>query len=67
MAMAADIVIAEAEEIVAVGIVPPDMVRTPGVLVDAMLRGDASARDLQGAVATAERAAPATGAARSQQ
>jgi hypothetical protein len=43
------------------------MVRTPGVLVDAMLRGDATARDLLGVAATAEHAAPAAGAARSGQ
>lgn len=34
MAMAADIVIAEVEEIVPVGAIPPDEVKTPGVLVD---------------------------------
>lgn len=37
MAMAADTVIAEAEEIVPVGVIPPDAVRTPGVLVDYLL------------------------------
>jgi acetate CoA/acetoacetate CoA-transferase alpha subunit len=37
MAMAADVVIAEADEIVAVGVIPPDMVRTPGVIVDCLL------------------------------
>ena len=37
MAMAADTVIAEAEEIVPVGTIPPDAVRTPGVLVDYLL------------------------------
>ncbi len=33
MAMAADLVIAEAREIVPVGVIPPDQVRTPGALV----------------------------------
>ena len=37
MAMAAQTVIAEAEEIVPVGAIPPDAVRTPGVLVDYLL------------------------------
>ncbi len=37
MAMAAGTVIAEAEEIVPVGTIPPDSVRTPGTLVDYLL------------------------------
>ena len=37
MAMAAGTVIAEAEEIVPVGTLPPDSVRTPGTLVDHLL------------------------------
>lgn len=37
MAMAAETVIAEVEDIVAVGAIPPDAVRTPGVLVDYLL------------------------------
>lgn len=37
MAMAADVVIAEAETIVPVGVIPPDAVKTPGVLVDHIL------------------------------
>jgi acetate CoA/acetoacetate CoA-transferase alpha subunit len=37
MAMAADTVIAETDEIVPVGVIPPDAVRTPGVLVDYLL------------------------------
>jgi len=37
MAMAADAVIAEAEHIVPVGVIPPDAVKTPGVLVDHLL------------------------------
>jgi len=37
MAMAADTVIAEAAEIVPVGVIPPDDVVTPGVLVDHLL------------------------------
>lgn len=37
MAMAADTVIAEAEHILPVGVIPPDAVKTPGVLVDYML------------------------------
>ena len=34
MALAGDVVIAEPEEIVPVGVIPPDAVKTPGVLVD---------------------------------
>ncbi|MGC8644104.1 MAG: CoA transferase subunit A [Isosphaeraceae bacterium] len=37
MAMAANTVIAEAEELVPVGVIPPDAVRTPGVLVHYLL------------------------------
>lgn len=37
MALAADTVIAEADLIVPVGMIPPDGVKTPGVLVDMML------------------------------
>jgi acetate CoA/acetoacetate CoA-transferase alpha subunit len=37
MALAADVVIAESEHIVPVGMIPPDSVRTPGVLVDYLL------------------------------
>jgi acetate CoA/acetoacetate CoA-transferase alpha subunit len=37
MAMAADMVIAEAEHIVPVGVIPPDAVKTPGVLVDHLI------------------------------
>ena len=37
MALAADTVIAEAEHIVPVGMIPPDAVKTPGVLVDHLL------------------------------
>jgi acetate CoA/acetoacetate CoA-transferase alpha subunit len=37
MALAADVVIAEAEHIVPVGMIPPDAVKTPGVLVDYLL------------------------------
>jgi acetate CoA/acetoacetate CoA-transferase alpha subunit len=37
MAMAAGTVIAEADEVVPVGAIPPDAVRTPGVLVDFLL------------------------------
>ncbi|TCZ62972.1 CoA transferase subunit A [Roseicella aquatilis] len=37
MAMAADCVIAEAVEIVPVGVIPPDAVRTPGILVHHLL------------------------------
>lgn len=43
MAMAADTVIVEAEEIVPVGVIPPDAVRTPGVLVDFLVARDARA------------------------
>ncbi|ODN30741.1 acetate CoA-transferase subunit alpha [Fervidobacterium thailandense] len=38
MAMAADIVIAEVEEIVPVGALSPDEIKTPGVLVDYVVR-----------------------------
>ena len=37
MALAADTVIAEPELIVPVGVIPPDQVKTPGVLVDHLL------------------------------
>lgn len=37
MALAADTVIAEPENIVPVGVIPPDAVRTPGTLVDFVL------------------------------
>jgi acetate CoA/acetoacetate CoA-transferase alpha subunit len=37
MAMAADLVIAEARDIMPVGVIPPDAVRTPGALVDHIL------------------------------
>lgn len=37
MAMAGDTVIAEPEAIVPVGVIPPDSVKTPGVLVDHLL------------------------------
>lgn len=37
MALAADTVIAESELIVPVGVIPPDSVRTPGILVDYLL------------------------------
>jgi len=37
MALAAACVIAEADEIVPVGVIPPDAVRTPGVLVDHLI------------------------------
>jgi acetate CoA/acetoacetate CoA-transferase alpha subunit len=37
MALAAEVVIAEPEHIVPVGMISPDAVRTPGVLVDYLL------------------------------
>lgn len=37
MAMAGDVVIAEPQSIVPVGVIPPDAVKTPGVLVDHIL------------------------------
>ena len=37
MAMAARIVVAEADEFVPVGAIPPDAVRTPGILIDYLL------------------------------
>ncbi|KUO50044.1 MAG: branched-chain amino acid dehydrogenase [Desulfitibacter sp. BRH_c19] len=39
MATAADLVIVEAEEIVEVGDIDPDMVHTPGVFVDILVKG----------------------------
>lgn len=39
MAMAADLVIVEAEEIVEIGTLDPDEVMTPGVLVDMIIQG----------------------------
>ena len=41
MAMAADVVIAEPREILPVGAIPPDAVKTPGVLVDHLLEREA--------------------------
>ena len=38
MAMAADVVIAEPHHIVPVGAIPPDRVKTPGILVDHLIR-----------------------------
>ena len=40
MALAADLVIAEVDEIVEVGEIPPDSVGTPGILVDIIVQGD---------------------------
>jgi acetate CoA/acetoacetate CoA-transferase alpha subunit len=37
MAMAAATVIAEANEIVPLGVLPPDAVHTPGVLIDHLI------------------------------
>ncbi|MBF9035809.1 3-oxoacid CoA-transferase subunit A [Rhodobacterales bacterium HKCCE2091] len=37
MALAADVVMAEPEHIMPVGVIPPDAVKTPGVLVDHLL------------------------------
>ena len=37
MAMAAETVIAEANEIVPLGVLPPDAVHTPGVLIDHLI------------------------------
>jgi len=39
MATAADYVIAEVEELVEPGRLPPDQVHTPGIFVDAILQG----------------------------
>ena len=38
MALAGEVVIAEPEEIVPVGVIPPDAVKTPGVLVDHVIK-----------------------------
>jgi acetate CoA/acetoacetate CoA-transferase alpha subunit len=40
MALAADLVIAEVDEIVEVGEIAPDSVGTPGILVDIIVKGD---------------------------
>ncbi|ALB46137.1 branched-chain amino acid dehydrogenase [Clostridium sp. MF28] len=40
MALAADLVIAEVDEIVDVGEIPPDSIGTPGILVDIIVQGD---------------------------
>lgn len=42
MAMAGDVVIAEPKSIVPVGVIPPDYVKTPGVLVDHLIERAAS-------------------------
>jgi acetate CoA/acetoacetate CoA-transferase alpha subunit len=42
MAMAADVVIAEAQDIVPVGVIPPDAVMTPAVLVDYLITRERS-------------------------
>jgi acetate CoA/acetoacetate CoA-transferase alpha subunit len=42
MAMAADVVIAEAQDIVPVGVIPPDAVMTPAVLVDHLITRERS-------------------------
>jgi acyl CoA:acetate/3-ketoacid CoA transferase alpha subunit len=39
MATAADYVIAEVEELVELGTLPPDGVHTPGIFVDAIFQG----------------------------
>ena len=39
MATAADFVVAEVEEIVPLGAIPPDGVHTPGIFVDAIFQG----------------------------
>ncbi len=39
MATAADYVVAEVEELVELGQLPPDQVHTPGIFVDAILEG----------------------------
>jgi 3-oxoacid CoA-transferase/3-oxoacid CoA-transferase subunit A len=39
MAAAADYVIAEVEELVEIGEIPPDEVHTPGILIDALFQG----------------------------
>ncbi|EPX83013.1 CoA transferase subunit A [Salipiger mucosus] len=38
MALAGDVVIAEPEEIVPVGVIPPDAVKTPGIIVDHVIK-----------------------------
>ena len=40
MALDADLVIAEVDEIVEVGEIPPDSVGTPGILADVIVQGD---------------------------
>jgi 3-oxoacid CoA-transferase len=46
MATAADLVIAEAEEIVPVGAIPPDEVVTPGIYVDYLVQAHTTLEDL---------------------
>ena len=46
MAMAGDLVIAEVEEIVPVGVIPPDQVHTPGNFVDYLVRAHTTLADL---------------------
>ena len=41
MAMAADVVIVEAEKLVEAGELDPDLVMTPGLFVDYIVKGDA--------------------------
>jgi 3-oxoacid CoA-transferase subunit A len=41
MATAADHVVAEVEELVDLGQLPPDQIHTPGIFVDAILQGSA--------------------------
>ena len=40
MALAGETVICEPEEIVPVGMIPPDLVKTPGILVDHVIKSD---------------------------
>jgi len=47
MATAADYVIAEAEELVELGQLPPDQIHTPGIFVDAILQGQKYERRIE--------------------
>jgi 3-oxoacid CoA-transferase subunit A len=47
MATAADYVIAEVEELVELGQLPPDCVHTPGIFVDAIFQGQSYARPIE--------------------
>jgi 3-oxoacid CoA-transferase len=63
MATAADLVIAEVEEIVPLGALPPEQIHTPGIYVDALVQAALTAEEL-GSSAGMERGAAGDGGAR---